>query len=290
MLLGEIFPNIRVANIFTLDGNMNDDTFNQLKTIDCRIFYILSGTGKIIVENEQFSLSAGSIILFQSGTEYCWQPDERGIKYVAINFDYTQNFVDLKESFHPLHAKNFSDEMILERINFSNAKALNKPIYLKGKKSLENRFRLIATEFYMDSNYSNELVSSELKSLIINIVRELAEVQSGNENNLVRKIVEYIQNNFNKQISNEVIAGQFGFHPTYLNRVFKQQTGESMHSFVKEYRISIAADLLKVSNLSVDEITEQTGFNDVPHFIKTFKKRFGTTPAKFRKQDQGDMH
>ncbi len=282
MLLKDICPYVRVANIFILDHQTQNDIFNNLKTVDCRLFYIISGSGSIIVQNKLCPLSAGSIILFQSGTKYCWQPDEEGIKYVAINFDYTQNFMHHQKSFHPSSAAAFDNSMILETITFTDAAVLNQPIFLTGKSKFEGRFRFLSTELYMGGAFCHDLLSSELKSLIYNIVRETLAEKNDVEKAIIRKTIEYIQTNFDKKISNDTIAENFGFHPTYLNRLFKQQTGNSIHQFVLNYRITIAADLLISSNLSVEQVAEHVGFGDIPHFSKMFKSKMGIVPSKFK--------
>ena len=100
MLLSNINPFVRLAIICTLSGQTKYDVFFKLKTPDCRLFYILSGKGSIVIENSEYPLHPGDCILFQSGTEYIWQPKENNnITFISINFDYTQNHSDIKNSY-----------------------------------------------------------------------------------------------------------------------------------------------------------------------------------------------
>ncbi len=280
MLLKDISPNVRVA-IATELTEANSNVL--LKSIDCRMFYILSGDGVMEINGNSYPLHNGCVILFQSGNEYRWIPGEAGISFIAINFDYTQNYTDMKNSFHTMRAANFDSKMQLENIHFSDVTMLNKPLYVDSQKKLENKFRYISTEFHINEPFGSELISSELKSIIIRLVRDSSVNYNSEEHAIVRDVILYIQNNFDKDISNTAISSRFAFHANYLNRIFKEHTDSSLHSFVANYRISMATELLTLNNdLSIAEIAERVGFHDVVHFIKSFKAKVGITPSKFR--------
>ena len=91
MKLNDINPFIRQAIISKLPSSIY--TGKKIKTRDCRLFYILHGSGEILIEGRNYNIKAGSVILFQTGTEYVWQISD--MRYVAINFDYTQEHKDL---------------------------------------------------------------------------------------------------------------------------------------------------------------------------------------------------
>ncbi|NLC85193.1 MAG: helix-turn-helix domain-containing protein [Clostridiaceae bacterium] len=285
MLLREIDPFVRIANVFTLDFSAKNDIFNILKTPDCRLFYILSGAGELVAADIVYELSAGCVVLFQSGTEYSWQPSDKGIKYIAVNFDYTHHFDRIKKSFHPKHSAAFDERSILEKIDFQDAACLNKPMFFRNVSKLESQFRLLTTEFYIGHDYCDELLSSVLKTLIISLVRENTDIKVKNKNKeleLTKKTVEFIQSNYDKNISNEMIANHFNFHPAYLNRIFKRYIGVPMHVFLRHYRLNVAMDMLRISDMGVAQIASRVGFADVPHFSVSFKKYTGINPSRFR--------
>ena len=71
-------------------------------------------------------------------------------------------------------------------------------------------------------------------------------------------------------------------NPVYINRVFKKNSGVSLHNFLVNYRVNMAMEILRSSSIPVKEITSMVGFSDIPHFIKTFKKITGISPSKYR--------
>lgn len=286
MLLKNIDPFVRKAIIATLSRNSKNDIFTLLQTPDCRFFYIVNGNGKMTIQDKIYNLQPGCAILFQSGTKYMWHiGDEKGITYISINFDYTMNFSHITSSYHPIHASNFSIGSILEHITFDDADILNHPIYLKGAAVIESRMRLLASEYYLDDEYITELLSSCLKSIIINIVR-IVNAQSDSVKtqsyDIVRNVIQYLQNNYDKNLSNDNIAEHFHMNSSYLNRIFKQHTGFTIHNFLVQYRMNLAMDLLRTKNDPINEIVATVGFSDIPHFIKSFKKLTGKTPSEYR--------
>ena len=285
MLLNEINPYVRLAIIGTISSKTKYDVFFKLKTSDCRLFYILSGKGSIVIKNTQYTLHSGDCILFQSGTEYIWQPEENSnITYISINFDYTQNHSYIKKSFHPVHHDMFFQKDLLENINFQDSQILNNYIFITNCFSLENYFRQLVNEYYIGGNYSDESLSSLLKSIIISIVRkyELKKINSDKDFELTKNIMQYIYENYNKELSYTNISKIFHLNPIYINRLFKKNSGVSLHSFIINYRINMAMELLRSTKTDIKEIAYMVGFTDVPHFTKTFKTHVNTTPTKYR--------
>lgn len=287
MFLEDVKPFVRQALISTISSSAKNDVFYELQSSDCRLFYIVSGKGNMIIQNKNYKLFRGCAILFQAGTKYVWQTiGEETIEYISINFDYTQNFSHVKKPFHPVHSNKFSKKDILENVKIKDASSLNSPIVLYNLNSIENRLRLLTTEYnVVDKKYSDILLSTVLKSVIISMVREINfnEEYCGNRNmTLTRNIIQYIQNNYDKEISYDSLGKEFYMNPVYINRVFKKNSGVSLKTFLINYRINMAMELLRTTSISVKEIAISVGFTDVPHFIKTFKKNTGFSPGKYR--------
>jgi AraC family cel operon transcriptional repressor len=72
-------------------------------------------------------------------------------------------------------------------------------------------------------------------------------------------------------------------HATFINE-FKRLTGKTPSAYLLERKMEYAKKLLLTSDFSVLEIASEIGFDSVSHFIKLFKKLYGTTPLKYRKR------
>ena len=281
MKLTEIHPFVRQAVISKLHSGLY--SFKKIKTRDCRLFYILHGQGEIVIENKSYPIKAGSVILFQAGTEYVWQTND--MRYIAINFDYTQDFCHIKNSFSPIKSELFPKDNFSKKIKFSDAPELNNEIVFFDWATLESKITNLAVEINTAVDFKDELLSSLLKAIIISVVsHNRKQTSSGDVKGalLARRVIEYIQQNYNKPIKNEDIADYFYFNPSYVNRIFKVHTGFSLKTFIIDYRINQAMEILRTQTISVSEVAFMVGFTDIPHFIKTFKSHVGKTPNEYR--------
>jgi AraC-like DNA-binding protein len=281
MNLNDIAPFVRQVLITKLRPSLY--TGKKIKTLDCRLFYIIRGSGEMIIEGKHYPIKAGSLILFQMGTEYVWQIKD--MSYIVINFDYTQEFSHIKRTFSPINSDLFPKNSFSNKIDFVDTPELNSEIVFSAFPTIESKITNLAVEINTSTDFKDELLSSMLKSIIISIVRQNRERQpSGNNKNalLVRQIIEFIQENYNKPIKSEDLSEHFFFNSSYLNRVFKAHTGFNIRTFIIDYRINQAMEILRTQNISVSEVAFLVGFSDVPHFIKTFKSCVGKTPIQYR--------
>ncbi|RYY01519.1 MAG: helix-turn-helix domain-containing protein [Gammaproteobacteria bacterium] len=98
----------------------------------------------------------------------------------------------------------------------------------------------------------------------------------------ITQIQIWLQDNYYREINMLQLAEKFGMSTRTLNRRFKIALGISPLQFLQEIRINIAKDLLKTSNLSISEIVEKVGYQDIGFFTTLFKKHMATTPVNYR--------
>ena len=99
----------------------------------------------------------------------------------------------------------------------------------------------------------------------------------------LKRVLKFIRDNHDKQITLENMAKAAGMSPKYFCYFFKEMTGRTPVSYLKNYRIEKAAQKLLNTDSSVTDIAYSCGFNDLSYFIKTFKDEKGISPTKFRK-------
>lgn len=256
-------------------------SFHDITTLDNRLFFILSGSGEIVINGTAYKLETNSVILFKAGTVYSWQTNN--LVFFAVNFDYTQRNAKISSTFSPIRVENFHNQQLLDNTVFDDEDSFNHPIVLYNAFFLRQDIQRLSEIYYSKSKYSCEQMGAVLKSVILFIYDEIccSEACSGS-NILSKKILNYIQENYNKNLSSAVISAEFNYSMVYLNRIFKQYAGYSIHQFLIQYRISMAAELLKNSSLTVADVACRVGFCDIPHFIKTFKSVTGHTPSSYR--------
>jgi AraC-like DNA-binding protein len=81
-------------------------------------------------------------------------------------------------------------------------------------------------------------------------------------------------------------ARELGFSAGHLRRVFKAQAGVSPAQFVTQCRLETAAALLKTTADPIKSIAQQAGFEDMAHFSRLFRRRYGMPPLRYRRESQ----
>lgn len=81
----------------------------------------------------------------------------------------------------------------------------------------------------------------------------------------------------------EFVYDELGYNRIYFSKKFKQEFGTTLTEYVLSLRLNHAAFLLKTSSCSIEECCHAIGLESVSYFINSFKRKYGVTPAKYRK-------
>lgn len=102
----------------------------------------------------------------------------------------------------------------------------------------------------------------------------------------IKEALNYIEQNFQNDISVEGIAAFCGLNRTYFGRIFKDTVGKSPQQFLLNYRMTKAAELLKLTKLSISDIGNAVGYPNQLHFSRAFKNVYGISPREWRNNNQ----
>ena len=93
---------------------------------------------------------------------------------------------------------------------------------------------------------------------------------------------EYIYAHIKERITIEEIAEQLGVSASYLSRLFKKETGDSVSAYIRAQKIEMAKNMLRYSEYPLSDIANRLSFSSQSHFIQQFKEQTGMTPKKYR--------
>jgi AraC-like DNA-binding protein len=204
-----------------------------------------------------FEESPNGISLFQN--------NRKVIKIKAADLDI-DNFKRILQT-NPNRKINRSD----------NPKVYEKNVYYKEYEELNNRQS--EADFLETQGIILQLISKFLSS---------ASYQEKDTSTIPSKVIEligFIQLNLNKNLTVADLAKKVNLHPDYFSRLFLQLTGERPLPYIHGKRIERAQYLITTSNMPLSQIAEETGFINVPHFTKIFKKITSLTPGQYRQQN-----
>jgi AraC-like DNA-binding protein len=268
-----------------LDGKWN---YRNVISPYYRIYFIDEGEGLITAGKASWVLEPGFLYLIPSFTlcnlhctgqlgQYFIHFFEDAVDGVSLFFN---NRTVYKIGAEPMDIANCKRLLAINpsrKINRSdNPSVYEKAVYYREYEELNNR--------------QSHALFLETQGILLQLIAKfLGSVQSerGDIAGVPAKVVHllgFIQLNMDRPVTVKQLADRVNLHPDYLSRLFIQLTGERPLSYMHAKRIERAQLLMVTTDMSFAQIAEATGFGNVPHFSKVFKKRTSLTPGKYRDQ------
>ncbi len=172
------------------------------------------------------------------------------------------------------------------------------PIDEINKYPLANQHFLIDTGYHTKIiDYVQQLIESQSlpgnmailksKTLFMNLLETIlisAKVKIlDTASDIMEQAMQYINENYAKQISVSKIAEEFGVERRRFAYLFEQHTGMNPSTYLTEYRMRRAKDLLEYHDTTIAEVAECVGYFDCFYFSRVFKKCTGMSPTAYRK-------
>ncbi|MBR4059025.1 MAG: helix-turn-helix transcriptional regulator [Lachnospiraceae bacterium] len=101
----------------------------------------------------------------------------------------------------------------------------------------------------------------------------------------IHNVVQYIQDNYDKNITVTELAEMTGYSVSHFRRLFVKSYGVSPQEYIFQYKVQKAKELLtEEPEKSVEEIAELLGLYNAAHFCKMFKKKTGCSPGEYKEK------
>lgn len=163
-----------------------------------------------------------------------------------------------------------------------------------GQKHVENLIFKIMDEMQKRMTGYEFVIKARLVELIIFAIRCIKGENTTRKTNTaqtekhkkVHEIAEFINENYQKQISLTQISEDFYISKSYLSRIFKEVTGFTVHEYLNIVRIKKAQYLLENTDISITSVAEKVGYDSITYFERVFKKYFEIAPLRYRKKYQ----
>jgi len=238
------------------------------------IHYVLSGKGRFSVENQEYSLEAGSGFLIEPGALVFYEADEKEPwTYVWVGFGGSQ-------------AEEYMTRMGLSKKHPVFCSNKHKELYACVRNMMEHNTSGVANDLRRNGELAVflSLIASEVQ------IREINDEDRANT--YVKKAISFIQSNYCNPIKVTDIADFVCVNRSYLYTLFERSIGMSPQKFLSAYRITKAAELLQTTDIPIESIALSCGYNDALVFTKAFKQAKEISPSLYRKefQSKGDRH
>jgi len=245
------------------------------------IMYVISGECcvEIKLENDatnRVELKKSEFILLDGNIPHRLIVDEVACRMLNVEFHFTER-QDIFPSMKELAEK---EEALVALIRFQGPYLL-----LADPDELYHVLKSLVLE--LDNQYleNGAMVRILFMQLLIRISRlwEQSKEDQPQTDYYVKKCIEFLQHNYDRQIRVKEIAAHVNLHVGYLQRIFKSVTGSTITEYLTSLRMEKAKMLLVRTDSPIIDISEYVGMGSRQHFHALFKQYTGWTPVAYRK-------
>lgn len=233
-----------------------NEPFNSYKIRnDYQLIYVTHDMLPVTVNNATHKLTAGSFIILE--------PD--------IYYGY---FSETHPTYYWIHFSGSDVEKILKNLILPT----NTAIKIGVDEEIISCYTRIFTEFMISDRHFETTTSSILSELFVYLSRK-----SNSDTKFPLASMNYINTNYNKNITLEELAELENLSISRYRTIFKNSIGMSPQEYLIQQRINVACQRLSQTNLPVEEISNYVGYSDPFYFSRIFKKKTGMSPMQYHK-------
>jgi two-component system response regulator YesN len=116
------------------------------------------------------------------------------------------------------------------------------------------------------------------------LLRWMEEMQKKQDINISEAIIEAIHQEYDQDLNIDLFAARLNYHPSYISRVFKKDTGVTFSDYLSAYRIEVSKKWLKDTDMKISDIAEKLRYSTASNFNRNFKKVVEETPSQYREK------
>ncbi len=147
-------------------------------------------------------------------------------------------------------------------------------------KKLYEEFKTLCEELFKENSYMEK--ENELIIFFTKLFKQyIKESNKKVEDKVFKKIINYLNENYQENISLEQLSKKFELNSFYIIRLFKSELNLSPHAYLLNIKINKAKEFLR-RGMSIVDTALECGFSDQSHFHKNFVKIVATTPKKYQ--------
>ena len=134
---------------------------------------------------------------------------------------------------------------------------------------------------------SFSLIVMYMERALIDASKAVARIN--NSMSISWHVREYIDRNYSKaDLTISSIANSLYLSPSYVGQVFYREEGQKILDYLRQYRITQSWELLRNTDVSIQDIAEKVGFSSVQYFHRIFRQFTGISPMRYRQAWQTD--
>ncbi len=263
---GYLLENFRLFHLSSPGGTTTDFHYHEF----CKVLLLLSGSGSYAIDGQRYLLQPGDLVLIRDGSIHRPEldpavPYERIIIYISPAFLQETSTED-----GDLYGLFSGEPGPVLRLSRSHSQRLTQlALGLEGDLS--------------QPGFGRELLGSTgLLRLLVEIGRRRCQVhepvQEMPKSQRIADILAYIDRNLTEELDVETIAQAFFISKYHMMRLFRQETGTTIHLYITQKRLLLARSYIR-QGMKATEACYRCGFRSYSAFTRASEKHLGTTPT-----------
>ena len=249
------------------------------------VIYVLEGNIFVSSNEKEYYLDTDDMFLFHQGDVHSlYSTTNAPAKFMVIKFDAGR--LSIRSSYTPRFA------YLLKRVRSESEELMHFKAADNIERNLRSRFMNLYEEMNNKQIGYDVLIHFEISSIMVEMLRmwenggvnlDVTDVVINEDEITLQAILEYMDSHLTEKITVESLAKRCNMSYSHFSKRFKEVYGRSCKNQLELLRIERAEEMLKTTESSLDEISQELCFSDCSHFIRTFKKWKGLTPGRYRK-------
>lgn len=247
---------------------------------EIEITYVQKGTMCYKVNHMVYHLKEGDIVFNNSGALHSGtMENQKDCAYIPVTFDSRLIYGFFQSTVNSKYVDPVIQDSILPAICIDQSEPWHKPFR-------EYLLRIIDLDEKKPDFYELDITIC-LQSMWRLLLEHITyEPQASRENSLeydrIKKILSYIEENYQNKITLNDIAGHIHLCESECTRLFKRHMNTTLFAFLQEYRIERSLEFLRADQ-PVSAVADKAGFSDPNYYSKVFAKIKGCSPREYRK-------
>lgn len=242
-------------------------TSSRNNLISFLLFVVTNGSGKLFYDDREYSLNTGDCVFIDCRKTYSHSSSPDNLWNLKWIHFYGSNMNGIYEKYlerggRPAFTPNDSNL-------FSNL--------------LTDILNIAGSADYIRDMKINEKITSLLTLVMAESWHPENNMQIGSKKQSLQHVKAYLEEHYKEKITLDNLSERFFINKFYLTRVFKEQFGTTVLSYLDHVRITHAKQLLRFSAMTVEDIGREIGIDEPGYFNRVFKKVEGISPGEFRK-------
>ncbi|MDL4843258.1 AraC family transcriptional regulator [Aquibacillus rhizosphaerae] len=251
----------------------------------CELLFVYRGHGRVIVNQQTYELKKGMLFFFQ--------PFQLHKVHVEVSADtpYERSIMHfdpltLGKNLHLFPGLNALLNQLQNGVNETQAFDLeNEYDYMYVVCEIFNK-SLHTSHMEEDSQLFLMQLLSCIRSNIHDVELDIPTNNKFRSLHYSERIMNWVEEHYMEPFDLERLSAELHLSKSYVSRVFKRETGNSLTEYITILRIKQACQLLQMTQKPIELIGESVGLGSVSYFIQLFKKMIGTTPHQYRLSHQ----